>query len=253
MIALRALYVFAGLLLIWQAVIWVFDPPHFMLPAPLAVFEALRERPELWRVHAVTTLTETVIGLVAGTILGAGLALFMSFLPPTKRFLLPVMVVSQALPVFAIAPLLALWFGFGLASKIVMATIAIFFPVASAYHDGLARTDPQLLDLVAPLRREPPARGGGAPHPVGAALADHRRPPRRGLRADRRADRRVGRRLLRPRLRDAAGQGRGRRPRWSSPASSCSRRCRSCCAPPSISSPATSPPGRPNRPDTSPT
>jgi putative hydroxymethylpyrimidine transport system permease protein len=75
------------------------------------------------------------------------LALFMSFLPPTRRFLLPVMVVSQALPVFAIAPLLALWFGFGLASKIVMATIAIFFPVASAYHDGLARTDPQLLDL----------------------------------------------------------------------------------------------------------
>ena len=58
MIALRALYVFVGLLLIWQAVIWVFDPPHFMLPAPLAVFEALRERPELWRVHAVTTLTE---------------------------------------------------------------------------------------------------------------------------------------------------------------------------------------------------
>ena len=98
----------------------------------------------------------------------------MSFLPPTKRFLLPVMVVSQALPVFAIAPLLALWFGFGLASKIVMATIAIFFPVASAYHDGLARTDPQLLDLVAPLRRQPRPRGRRPPRPVGAALADHR-------------------------------------------------------------------------------
>ena len=57
----------------------------------------------------------------------------MSFLPLTRRLLLPVMVVSQAIPVFAIAPLLALWFGFGLASKIVMATIAIFFPVASAF------------------------------------------------------------------------------------------------------------------------
>ena len=71
----------------------------------------------------------------------------MSFLPLSRRLLLPVMVVSQALPVFAIAPLLALWFGFGLASKVVMATIAIFFPVASAFHDGLARTDPGLLDL----------------------------------------------------------------------------------------------------------
>jgi putative hydroxymethylpyrimidine transport system permease protein len=147
MIAVRALFVGVGLLVIWQAIIWVFQPPHFMLPSPAAVFAALRDRPELWRVHAVTTLTETVIGLVAGTLLGVALALVMSFLPPTKRLLLPVMVVSQALPVFAIAPLLALWFGFGLASKIVMATIAIFFPVASAYNDGLARTDGHLLDL----------------------------------------------------------------------------------------------------------
>jgi putative hydroxymethylpyrimidine transport system permease protein len=98
-------------------------------------------------VHAVTTLTETLIGLATGTLLGVVLALAMSFLPITKRLLLPVMVVSQAIPVFAIAPLLALWFGFGLASKIVMATIAIFFPVASAFADGLSRTDAGLLDL----------------------------------------------------------------------------------------------------------
>jgi putative hydroxymethylpyrimidine transport system permease protein len=147
MIVIRALFVALGLVVIWQAIIWIFEPPAFMLPPPVKVFAALRDRPDLWRVDAVTTLTETVIGLVAGTVLGAGLALLMSFLPPTKRLLLPVMVVSQALPVFAIAPLLALWFGFGLASKVVMATIAIFFPVSSAYNDGLARTDSQLLDL----------------------------------------------------------------------------------------------------------
>ena len=147
MIVVRALGVALGLLVIWQAIIVVFAPPPFMLPAPFAVFEALRDRPDLWRVHAVTTLTETLIGLATGILLGAVLALAMSFLPITKRLLLPVMVVSQAIPVFAIAPLLALWFGFGLASKIVMATIAIFFPVASAFADGLARTDTGLLDL----------------------------------------------------------------------------------------------------------
>src|SRR6476661_4076921 len=118
-----------------------------MLPGPALVLEALRQRPELWQVHAVTTLVETVIGLFAGAALGCVLALGMTFLPLTKRMVLPVMVVSQAIPVFAIAPLLALWFGFGLASKIVMATIAIFFPVASAFADGLARTDPGLIDL----------------------------------------------------------------------------------------------------------
>jgi putative hydroxymethylpyrimidine transport system permease protein len=146
-IALRALAVAIGLIVIWQAIILIFAPPPFMLPGPLAVLAALRDRPDLWRVHAVVTLTETLAGLVIGTVVGAALALAMSFVPITKRLLLPVLVVSQAIPVFAIAPLLALWFGFGVASKIVMATIAIFFPVTSAFADGLARTGAGLVDL----------------------------------------------------------------------------------------------------------
>jgi putative hydroxymethylpyrimidine transport system permease protein len=147
MTVLRALAVALALLIIWQAIVWIVQPPPFLLPDPARVLAALVSRPDLWQVHAVTTLTETGIGLVSGAVLGAALALAMSFLPLTRRVLLPVMVVSQAIPVFAIAPLLALWFGFGLASKIVMATIAIFFPVASAFADGLARADPKLLDL----------------------------------------------------------------------------------------------------------
>lgn len=147
MIALRALLVALGLVAIWQAVVFVFAPPPFMLPGPLRVAAALGNNPDLWRVHAVTTLTETLLGLLLGTACGIALALAMSFLPVTRRLILPVMVVSQAIPVFAIAPLLVLWFGFGLASKIVMATIAIFFPVASAFYDGLTRTDPRLLDV----------------------------------------------------------------------------------------------------------
>lgn len=147
MIVLRALAVAAGLLLIWQAIVLIFAPPPYMLPPPVQVLAALRDHPDLLRVHAVTTLSETLVGLLSGTAIGAVLALVMSFLPPARRLLLPVLVVSQAIPVFAIAPLLALWFGFGLASKIVMATIAIFFPVTSAFADGLARTDSGLLDL----------------------------------------------------------------------------------------------------------
>jgi putative hydroxymethylpyrimidine transport system permease protein len=147
MIALRALVVAVGLVVIWQAVILVFAPPAFILPAPLAVWNALRGRPDLWQVHAPVTLLETVAGLAIGTAIGAALALTMSYLPVSRRLLLPVLVVSQAIPIFAIAPILALWFGFGVASKIVMATIAIFFPVTSAFADGLARTDTNLIDL----------------------------------------------------------------------------------------------------------
>src|SRR5579859_3042804 len=147
MIAFRALFVAIGLVIIWQAVVLAFAPPPYILPSPARVFAALQSRPELWRDHAITTLVETLIGLGLGALAGAALALLMSLLPPTRHLLLPVMVVSQALPVFAIAPVLVLWFGFGIGSKIVMATIAIFFPVASAFHDGLVRADPQLLDL----------------------------------------------------------------------------------------------------------
>jgi putative hydroxymethylpyrimidine transport system permease protein len=147
MIALRALGVAAGLVLLWQAVILLFQPPHFMLPTPLAVFDALMSRSDLWRVHAWATLFASIVGLFAGILVGMALALMMSLLPISRRLLLPVMVVSQAIPVFAIAPILVLWLGFGSASKIVMATIAIFFPVASAYADGLQRTDRGLVDL----------------------------------------------------------------------------------------------------------
>ncbi len=146
-LVLRALVVGIALVVLWQGAVIVFAPPPYMLPGPGAVFLALVDHPDLWRVDALTTLTETVVGLVTGTVLGALLALVMSFLPISRRLLLPVLVVSQAIPVFAIAPLLALWFGFGIASKVVMATIAIFFPVTSAFADGLARTDPNLLDL----------------------------------------------------------------------------------------------------------
>jgi len=143
----NALLVAAAMLVLWQAAIIIFAPPPFMLPSPLRVWRTLVARPELITRDAATTLTETLMGLATGAIAGAGLALVMAFSPLVRRVLMPILVVSQAFPVFAIAPLLVLWFGFGIGSKIVMATIAIFFPVASAFHDGLTRTEEGLLDL----------------------------------------------------------------------------------------------------------
>ena len=67
---LRALGVAIGLILIWQAIILIFAPPPYFLPSPLAVLAALRDRPDLWRIHAVTTLVETIAGLVIGTVVG---------------------------------------------------------------------------------------------------------------------------------------------------------------------------------------
>lgn len=93
------------------------------------------------------TLTEIICGFLLGTSLGALAAITMILSPLLKRWLLPVLVISQAIPVFALAPILVLWFGYGMASKIAMAVLIIFFPVASSFYYGMQRTDPDLLEL----------------------------------------------------------------------------------------------------------
>ncbi len=135
------------LTLFWWALVLVFQPPVFMLPGPDRVARAFVERGDYLAANAAVTLAEILIGLAVGVALGLVTALTMSLFPVTRGLILPLVVVMQSLPVFAIAPVLVLWFGFGLASKIVMAALVIFFPVASAFHDGLERTDPHLVDL----------------------------------------------------------------------------------------------------------
>ncbi len=137
----------AVVLSVWQGAVLLLAPPPFMLPSPASVLEAARDNAGRLAFDAAVTLTEILLGLVAGIAFGIATGFAMAASPTLSRLLMPVLLVSQALPVFAIAPLLVLWFGFGLASKVVMATIIIYFPVASALADGLRRTDPGLLDL----------------------------------------------------------------------------------------------------------
>jgi putative hydroxymethylpyrimidine transport system permease protein len=144
---LRPLLVLLVLLLAWQLFVWVSAIPPFLLPGPLAVLETLVARwPSLLR-HAGVTLSEILLGLGCGLLLGTASALALSAVAPLRRWLLPVLVVSQAIPVFALAPLLVLWFGYGLWSKVAMATLIIYFPVTAAFYDGLRRSDPGWLDL----------------------------------------------------------------------------------------------------------
>jgi putative hydroxymethylpyrimidine transport system permease protein len=97
--------------------------------------------------HAVYTIAEVLLGLLLGVAVGGLSALLLGYFRPARRWLMPVLVVSQAVPVFAIAPLLVLWFGYGMGSKVVMATLIIYFPVTAAFFDGLRRTEPGWLDL----------------------------------------------------------------------------------------------------------
>ncbi|MTI16614.1 ABC transporter permease [Rhodobacteraceae bacterium RKSG542] len=146
----RILRIAAGLSLfvgLWGGVVWLFELPGYLLPGPVAVYDALVRQWSFLLYHASITAGETVLGFFFGVLAGVFLALVLSISENARRFLLPPITATQSLPVFAIAPLLVLWFGFGLTSKIVMAVLVIFFSVTSTFHDGLRRTDPAFLDL----------------------------------------------------------------------------------------------------------
>ncbi len=138
---------FAGAILVWQLIVLATGVPPFILPGPARVAHSMFDNAELIASHAGVTILEVVVGLVIGAALGGLTALHLMISPLARRIFLPVMVFSQAVPVFALAPILTLWLGYGIWSKIVMTILIIYFPVASTFFDGLNRTDRGLLDL----------------------------------------------------------------------------------------------------------
>lgn len=177
--------VFGGLMLLWGLASRS-GIPHFLLPSPLAVAEALWVNRAYLGWHTLITLSEILSGLALGVTLGVTLALGMILSPRLQRWLMPLVLTSQAIPVFALAPLLVLWLGFGMSAKVAMAVLVIFFPVTSAFFDGLRRVNQEYLDLArsmnasfgAQLRHVRPAGAGLGPAHGGGGGAhwrDHRR------------------------------------------------------------------------------
>lgn len=151
----RPLITMGGIILAWWCITRFTTLPAFMLPDPGSVARAMISQFPTLFWSTLTTLLEILLGLVIGTILGGSLALLMVFSPLLQRWLMPLLLVSQAIPVFALAPLLVLWFGFGISSKIVMAVLVIFFPITASFFDGLRRTDIGWLDLARTMNASP--------------------------------------------------------------------------------------------------
>ena len=151
----RPWLVLAGFLALWQFVVWTTGVPRFMLPPPLEVLETLGSHAGLLMQHALVTSGEIVLGLLLGVLIGGASALAMALIPALQPWMLPPLVLGQAIPVFALAPILVLWLGYGMASKVAMAVLIIYFPVTAALFDGLRRTDPGWLDLASTMGASP--------------------------------------------------------------------------------------------------
>lgn len=144
---MRTLLVAVLLIGLWQFLVSITNVPAFILPDPLSVMRATYENAPLLGLHAWYTAVEILLGLLFGALLGIFCAVGMSMSEYVTRGLRPLLSFSQAIPVFALAPILTLWIGYGMASKIIVVVLIVFFPIASAFYDGLQVTPEGVLDL----------------------------------------------------------------------------------------------------------
>ncbi len=136
------------LLAAWEAYVRLAGVSPIVLPGPIRVLESLWEyRADAVR-HSIPTLVETVLGFSLAVVLAIVAAASMDRAPGIRRALEPILVTTQTIPIVALAPLFLLWFGFGLAPKVLVVLLVTFFPIVVALLDGFRSAPPEAGDLL---------------------------------------------------------------------------------------------------------
>jgi NitT/TauT family transport system permease protein len=142
---------FVLLLLFWEGCTRYFAIPSWLLPSPYEIGKAFLEwYDELWR-HTLVTLYETIIGFALSIVLAVPLAVLVVYSPFLRKSIYPLLLGLQSVPKVAIAPLLALWIGFGALPKIVVVFLVCFFPIIVATATGLSSVSPSVMELIRSL------------------------------------------------------------------------------------------------------
>ncbi len=140
------------ILSLWEAGVRLFHVPFYILPAPSRILFVFFTRLPLLFSHGAVTLLEIGLGMFLGVTCGITLALIIFYSPFLESVLYPFIITSQMIPVFAIAPLLVIWFGYGLWSKATVAALIVFFPIVVNTVDGLRSVNSETIDLLHSLR-----------------------------------------------------------------------------------------------------
>lgn len=138
----------SALLVVWQLLSISNILPTYMMPSPVKVFTAFCEDFPTMCYHGAITIYEAVLGILVGIIISFIFAIIMDLCPPVKNGLYPILVASQTIPSIAIAPLLLLWFGYGILPKIILIVITTFFPITISLLEGFASADKDNLRLI---------------------------------------------------------------------------------------------------------
>jgi NitT/TauT family transport system permease protein len=151
---LAILAVGALLVLAWQGVVVAGGYPPYILPSPLDVFDRISDprNQAIIADHLWTTLVEVVLGLLVGVSAALVTGFVLARSRAAEKLLSPYIVAAQATPILALAPLIVLWFGSGLASKVLICALICYFPMVVATTVGLRSIDPGLVELGRSLR-----------------------------------------------------------------------------------------------------
>lgn len=136
------------LIMAWQILVDYMKVPQYILPSPLVIVKEFISSFPLLLKHGRVTMIEVLIGFSISLILGVILSVFMDKYKLVKNLFYPFMVVTQTVPIMAVAPLLMIWFGFGLTPKIVVVVLVCFFPIAVSLTEGLSSVDEELIDMM---------------------------------------------------------------------------------------------------------
>ena len=152
-LSILRLLLMAGLLAIWEWAVATFEVPAYILPAPSRIFFALYNglRCGLYPGHIWVTVSETLLGFVVGCALAFLLGAIVALSRRVEYFFYPIIVMFQAMPKVALAPLIIVWFGLGLTSKVVSAALVAFFPLMVNTIVGLRSTDEDRVNLMRSL------------------------------------------------------------------------------------------------------
>ena len=138
----------AVILVCWQMVCVLHIVPSYMLPSPVAVVKALFTDMPTILFHAKFTLLESFYGLLIGIILAFLFATLMDRFRTLDQAFYPILIITQTIPTIAIAPILVLWMGFGMAPKITLVVITTFFPITIGLLDGYKSVDQDAIRLL---------------------------------------------------------------------------------------------------------
>jgi putative hydroxymethylpyrimidine transport system permease protein len=135
----------------WHLLADLLSIEDFLVPAPSEVAESLWQQRSLLADDAWVTLREVLLGFALALITGVGLAVLIHLSETARRAVYPLLVASQTVPIVVIAPVLVVWFGFGIFPKILIIALICFFPITVNAYDGLRSVDPDLIKMMRTL------------------------------------------------------------------------------------------------------